>query len=103
MDIELARHVIRVVFRSEHELGDLLEVLKAHCGEEEYKTYAKAIASAVASINLEVMNRVIAAHPELEAEIEASIETYGALSVNGPPWNVFGPRHDYCHQDPKAA
>jgi len=66
--IDVARHVIRAVFRSEHELGNLLELLENHCDETEYKIYAKAIASAIASINLEVMNRIIDAHPGLEAE-----------------------------------
>ena len=76
MEIGVARPVIRAVFRSEHELGNLLELLENHCNEAEYKIYAKAIASAIASINLEVMNRIIDAHPGLEAEIDASIKKY---------------------------
>jgi hypothetical protein len=76
MDIDIARHLIRAVFRSEHELGNLIELLKRHCDETEYKIYAKAIAGAIAAINLEVMNRIIDAHPELEAEIDSSIKKY---------------------------
>lgn len=76
MDIEVARHVVRAGFRSARELDSLLSLLKMHCGAEEYAVYAKAIARAVASIHLEVMNKAIAAYPELEGEIEASIARY---------------------------
>lgn len=77
MDIDVARHVARACFRSSGELESQLNLLKAHCSAEEYTTYAKAIASAIASIHLEVMNRVTAAHPQLESEIEASIAKHG--------------------------
>jgi hypothetical protein len=73
MDIDVARHIVRACFRSARELEGLLSLLKAHCGEEEYATYAKAIATAISSIHLEVMNRVTVAYPQLEKEIEVSI------------------------------
>jgi hypothetical protein len=73
VDIDVARHVIRIAFRASGELQSLFSLLKAHCNPDEYESFAKAIATAIASINLEVMDRAIATHPDLESEIEASI------------------------------
>ncbi len=77
MDINVARHVIRASFRSGRELEALLDLLKAHCGVAEYRTYATAIATAVASIHVEIVNRVTSSHPDLENEIETVISKYG--------------------------
>jgi hypothetical protein len=60
VDIDVARHVIRAAFRSAGELDSLLSLLKAHCTADEYTTYAKAIATAIASIHLEVMDKATA-------------------------------------------
>jgi hypothetical protein len=77
MDINLARHVIQSCFGSARELEGLLVLLKEHCTADEYQTYAKAIATAIASIHIEIVNRITSSHPELEAELEASIAKYG--------------------------
>ena len=76
MDQDVARHVIRTAFRSGRGLSDLLGVLKTSCDPEEYEAYARGIAGAMAAIHQEVIDRVLAAHPELEAEIERSIAKY---------------------------
>ena len=77
MDIEVARHTVRIAFRSARELESLLSLLKSHCSPDEYQIYAEAIATAIASIHLEVVNRVIASHPGLEAEIDSDINKHG--------------------------
>ena len=77
MDIDVARHVLRVAFRSAGELQQLLPVLKKSCAADEYEAYAKGIAAAVAEIALEVTNRVIADHPALETEVEADVAKHG--------------------------
>jgi hypothetical protein len=77
MNIDLARHVARAAFRSSRELGDLIPYLKEHLSAEEYPSYAKAIASAVASIQLDLVNKLMTDHPGLEAEIETSIAKHG--------------------------
>ena len=77
MDINLARHVVRAAFSSGRELEESLGLLKEHCSADEYKTYATAIATAIALIHLEIVNRITASHPELEGEIETVIEKYG--------------------------
>lgn len=77
MDINMARHVIRTCFRSGRELETLLDLLKEHCDAQEYKSYATAIATAIASIHVEVVNRITDSHPGLEDEMEAVISKYG--------------------------
>jgi hypothetical protein len=78
VDVAVARHVLRGAFRASRELQELLPALKAECGAEEYDAWLKAIATTVAEIGLSVTNKATDAHPELEAEIEAQIERYGA-------------------------
>ena len=70
-------HVARATFRSSRELGELVPFLKDRLGAEEYTVYAKAIGSAIAAIQLDVMNKLVTHHPGLETEIEASIAKYG--------------------------
>ena len=77
MDINLARQVARSAFRSSRELGNLIPVLKQTLDADEFQIYSKAIATAIATIQVEVVNRVTTAHPGLEAEIEDSIEKKG--------------------------
>ncbi len=77
MDRETGREVLRATFRSAGELQALLPVLKARCGTEEYRTYALAVATVIAEGGQQLINRVIADHPELEAEIDAAVQTTG--------------------------
>jgi len=58
MHIDLGRHVARTALRSSRELSDLIPFLKARLSEPEFAAYAKAIASAVASIQLEIVNKL---------------------------------------------
>ena len=77
MDINVARYVIRASFRSGQELETLFNLLQSHCDPNEYKTYTTAIATVVASIQLEIVNRIVASHPDLEDEMEKIISKYG--------------------------
>jgi len=79
MDKELARHIVRATFRSSAGLEELLPLVRHHCGEEEARTYALAIASAIADIHRELTTRVFSTFPELEAEVERSIQKYGRI------------------------
>ena len=77
MNIDVARHVARAAFRSSHELSELVPFLNDRLGAEEYAAYAKAIGLAIAAIQVDLMNKLVADHPGLEAEIEASIAKHG--------------------------
>jgi hypothetical protein len=77
MDIEIARQVVRTAFRSSAMLRDLLTQLKRQCTADEYQDYARGVAAAVDAIGVGLIAKAIAGHPELEAEIEASIPEHG--------------------------
>jgi hypothetical protein len=77
MDLDVARQVVRATFRSSTSLTDLLPVLKAHCPPEEYQAFARAIAAVVGEAGLQLLNRVFAEHPELEAEVDEAIARDG--------------------------
>lgn len=76
MDMDLARHVIRVAFRSSRELEDLMQLLKAHGDREEYDVFAMDIAAAIDRINTALLDKIFSSHPELRNEVETSIAKY---------------------------
>ena len=76
MERDLARHVIRAAFRTARELGALLAPLKQHLDEEEYKAYARRIATAIHTIDVELVDPLYASQPGLKDEVEASLERY---------------------------
>jgi len=77
MDKAVARHIIRVAFQTSRDLQDLMDLLRRQMNSDEYKDYAIGIATAIAGIGDALTNKALAAHPELTAEIEASLDTYG--------------------------
>jgi hypothetical protein len=77
MQKESARRVIQVAFSCSSELQGLLGELKATCGTKEYIIYARSIAAVIDSINVELVTRTIAAHPDLAAEIEQNLKVTG--------------------------
>jgi len=76
MNVDIARHIVGAA-RSSRELAELVPFLKDHLSADEHAAYSKAIGSAVAAIQLDVMNKVLADDPGLESEIEASVAKYG--------------------------
>ncbi|MGE0061384.1 MAG: hypothetical protein AB7T86_04815 [Xanthobacteraceae bacterium] len=77
MQIELARTIARAAFRSSRELGALVPVLKRQLSAEEFGIYSKAIATAIASIQVDIVNKLTTEHSGLEAEIEVAIKRDG--------------------------
>jgi hypothetical protein len=77
MDIELARQMVRVDFKVSRDLQEVLQALKASCPEAEYRDLARGIAAAIHGVSMALTEKAIASHPELEAEIEASIKKHG--------------------------
>jgi hypothetical protein len=77
MDSKLAWHLIGVSFRVAGELQELLPRLKEQCSAEEYKGHARAIAGAIHGVNTALIDRALAAHPELEDRIEAELAEFG--------------------------
>jgi hypothetical protein len=76
-----------LTFRASREIGDLVPLLKERLIPEEYGRYSNAIATSVASIQLNLINLLTTDQPGLDAEIEESIATYGSYFGAGtsPP------------------
>ena len=77
MNVDLARDMIKTAFRSSSELQSFLGVLRQRCSPEGYKDYSRGIATAIDAIGVALINKALAAHPELNAEVEASIASRG--------------------------
>lgn len=77
MDLELARDMIRTAFRIGSELQDLLEVIKARCSPEEYSDYSRGIAAALDALGVALINKALAAHPQLSAEVDSTLASHG--------------------------
>jgi hypothetical protein len=79
MDTKLAWHLIGVSFRVAGELQELLPRPKEQCSAEEYKDHARAIAGAIHGVNTAIIDRALAAHPELKDRIEAELAEFGRI------------------------
>ncbi|MCK4840357.1 MAG: hypothetical protein KAT04_00580 [Methylococcales bacterium] len=79
MDKELAEYAVKVAFKSESDLNDLIPLLKEHCSENEYKKLAIAIATVASTINTEILNHIYDAHPEIRDDVDRKINEYGRL------------------------
>ena len=77
MEKDVARHVIRVAFRTAAELQELMSLLKRQCSAEEYKGYALGFAAAIDGISVALTNKVLSSHPELTDEIETCLAKFG--------------------------
>ena len=77
MDIHLARKMVSAAFESGRVLGNLLPVLKQAMPHDEYRACAHDLGLAIDAANAALLTRAIAAHPELEAEIDAAIQQRG--------------------------
>jgi hypothetical protein len=79
MEIDFARHAVRAAFRAGGELQELLQLSKERLGREEQEDFALGVADAIYGIAVAVTNKALAAHPELEAEIESDLQAFGRL------------------------
>jgi hypothetical protein len=79
MDTNLAWEMIHVSFSVGRELRDLLLRLKEQCSAEEHKGHARAIAGAIHGVNTALIDRALAAQPELEDRIEAELAEFGRI------------------------
>jgi hypothetical protein len=61
------------------ELQDLLPRLKEQSSAEEYSDFVRSIAGAIHGINTALIDKAIAAHPELEGRIEAELTEFGEI------------------------
>ncbi|KKB12999.1 hypothetical protein VE25_04350 [Devosia geojensis] len=80
MSIDTAKHVISVAFQCGSQLQDLMKILRAQCGPEEYKMYAIGIAASIDKISTELIDRALSSYPELKQEIEQQLQETGRFT-----------------------
>ncbi len=76
---DLAWDMIRVSFCIGRQLRDLLPRLKEQCGPKEYRDHARALAGALNGVNTALIDRALAAHPELSTRIETELAESGRI------------------------
>ncbi|HVM82181.1 MAG TPA: hypothetical protein VMU06_24375 [Stellaceae bacterium] len=77
MELDLARHIAAASYRATAELTALLDAIKIHGKPEEYEAFRRAIATCVATIGTEVIDRALREHPDLDKEIEQRVRKFG--------------------------
>jgi len=80
MDKTTAWNVVQTAFRCGSELQGLLRLLKGRCDPDEYKQIAIGIATAIDTINVQLIDRALKAHPELKATIESDLANTGRVA-----------------------
>ena len=79
MNKEVAEYVASVAFKNAAELTRLIPLLKTHLSAEEYEPYRKFMTQVGAIIADEVLLKIFKEHPEIDAKIKATLETFGKL------------------------
>lgn len=80
MDQETAWQVVRAAYRCSADLQALLKFLKERCAVDEYKPFAIAIATVVDNLNVQLVDRALAARPELASKIQSDLAKHGHLN-----------------------
>jgi len=79
MNRDLARQVAVGALRASTQLNSLLPLLKAQCDLGEYARLLRGVASVCGHINREILGPVFTEHPDLEKDLEESINKHGAV------------------------
>jgi hypothetical protein len=80
MDQNTAWQVIRAAYKCSADLQDVLKMLKERCAADEYRQFALGIAAAIDTVNVQLVEKALAARPELRQKIEADLEKFGRLT-----------------------
>ncbi len=77
MERDLAKLVVITATRASTNLNQLLIPVRENCSTTTYNSFLKAVGSVNGIIYSEIIQKAYDAHPDIEAEITASIEKYG--------------------------
>ena len=79
MQQDTAWHVIRAAYRCSADLQTLLQVIKESSSADDYKPFAIGIATVIDTLNVQLVDRALAARPELAKKIESDLAKFGRL------------------------
>ncbi len=80
MDKDMAWAAIQTAFRCGAELQSLLAELKQRCSADDYKKFAAGVAAAIDTVNVQLIDRALKAHPDLEDRIESDLKKAGRIT-----------------------
>ena len=80
MNRDLAKWVATTAVRTSTQLSSLLPPLKTQCDAAEYARLLRSVASVCGHISREILHPVFAEHPDLEKDLEESINKFGQVS-----------------------
>jgi len=72
--------MIRTAYKCSAEMQTLLQTLKESCPADEYRDHAHAIAASIDTLNVQLVERALTAHPELKQRLQSDIEHFGRLT-----------------------
>ena len=79
MNKEIAEYVASIAFKNAAKFTRLIPLLKHHLSEEEYEPYRKSITRVGTIIADEVLLKIFAEHPDIDAKRKATLDTFGKL------------------------
>jgi hypothetical protein len=75
----VAWQMIRAAYKCAGDLQVVMRALKESCPPEEYVGHARAIAMSIASLNLNLMEPALKAHPDLQERIDSDMARFDRL------------------------
>jgi hypothetical protein len=75
----VAKQAAIAAVRASTQLTSLLPSIKAECDSAEYARLLRNVASVCGHISREILHPIFAQHPDLEKELEESIDKYGKV------------------------
>lgn len=79
MNRDVAKQVATAAVQASTQLTSLLPTLKAECDSVEYDRLLRSVASVCGHISREILHPVFAEHPDLEKDLEKSVNKHGRV------------------------
>jgi hypothetical protein len=79
MTKDAAWRVIQTAFQCGEDLQALLLRLKADLNADDYNTFLSGVATAVDTINVQLIDRALKIYPELRARIDGELRQHGRI------------------------
>jgi hypothetical protein len=79
MQKQVAKHIVASALKCSSQLNQILPFAKIHCDNEEYREILSGVARVLDSIGVQIIDGILASHPDLKQEIDDSITKYGVF------------------------
>jgi hypothetical protein len=72
--------MIRTAYKCSADMQALLQALKEGCPADEYRGHARSIAASIDTLNTQLVERALTAHPELKQRLQSDLGHFGRLT-----------------------